>query len=126
MELGIKGKTALVFGAAGGLGGAIAQALAAEGANIVLADINAEALAAAAEKLQGTGALTMAMTWDLADLSVIDANIGAIEDRFGGVEVDGCGALWLAGRRNRYHFSSWLLFWKHPCRRFENSHSSPG
>lgn len=87
MELGIKGKTALVFGAAGGLGGAISQALAAEGANIVLADINAEALAAAAEKLQSTGVQTMSMTWDLADLSVIDANIGAIEDRFGGVDI---------------------------------------
>jgi len=87
LELGIKGKTALVFGAAGGLGGAIAQALAAEGANIVLADINAEALTAAAEKLQSTGVQTMAMTWDLADLSVVDANIGAIEYRFGGVDI---------------------------------------
>lgn len=87
MELGIKGKTALVFGGAGGLGGAISQALAAEGANIVLADINAEALAIAAEKLQSTGVQTMAMTWDLADLSVIDATIGAIEDRFGGVDI---------------------------------------
>lgn len=87
MDLGIKGKTALVFGAAGGLGGAIAQALAAEGANVVLADINAQALAEAEKKLQSTGAQTLSMTWDLSDLSVIDGNIGAIEDRFGGVDI---------------------------------------
>ncbi|WP_194723651.1 SDR family oxidoreductase [Noviherbaspirillum malthae] len=87
MDLGIKGKTALVFGAGGGLGGAIAQALAAEGANIVLADISAEALSATAKNIQGTGAQAMSLTWDLADLSLIDAHIGAIEQRFGGVDI---------------------------------------
>lgn len=87
MDLGIKGKTALVFGAGGGLGGAIAQALAAEGANIVLADISAEALSATAKNIQASGAQAMSLTWDLADLSLIDAHIGAIEQRFGGVDI---------------------------------------
>lgn len=87
MDLGIKGKTALVFGAGGGLGGAIAQALAAEGANIALADVNAEALAATAGSLQVAGAQTMSLTWDIADLSVIDAHVGAIEQRFGAVDI---------------------------------------
>ena len=87
MDLGIKGKTALVFGAGGGLGGAIAQALAAEGANIVLADVNAEALVATAGSLQDAGAQTMSLTWDIADLSVIDAHVGAIEQRFGAVDI---------------------------------------
>jgi len=87
MDLGIKGKTALVFGAGGGLGGAIAQALAAEGANIVLADISAEALSATANSIKSTGAQAMSLTWDLADLAVIDAHIGAIEQRFGGVDI---------------------------------------
>jgi 3-oxoacyl-[acyl-carrier protein] reductase len=87
MDLGIKGKTALVFGAGGGLGGAIAQALAAEGANIVLADISAEALSATAKNIQASGAQAMSLTWDLADLSLIDAHIGAIKQRFGGVDI---------------------------------------
>ena len=39
MELNIAGKTALVFGAGGGLGGAIARALAAEGVKVAAADI---------------------------------------------------------------------------------------
>lgn len=87
MDLGIKGKTALVLGAGGGLGGAIVQALAAEGANVVLADINADALAAATNQIKGGGAQAMSLTWDLNDLSVIDPHISAIEQRFGGVDI---------------------------------------
>lgn len=87
MDMGIKGRTALVLGAGGGLGGAIADALANEGVNVVLADVNAEALSAALEKLQRTGVETMSLTWDLGDLSVIDAHIGAIEQRFGSVDI---------------------------------------
>ena len=41
MELGIKGKTALVLGGGGGLGRAISIALAGEGANVAVADIDA-------------------------------------------------------------------------------------
>ena len=40
MDFGIGEKTALVFGAGGGLGGAIAARLAAEGARVVAADID--------------------------------------------------------------------------------------
>ena len=39
MDLGLKNKTALVLGAGGGLGSAIARTVAREGANIALADI---------------------------------------------------------------------------------------
>jgi 3-oxoacyl-[acyl-carrier protein] reductase len=87
LDLGIEGKTALVFGAGGGLGGAIAQALASEGADVVLADINAEALAATAEKVGSAGVEAMSLEWDLADLSAIDAHIEAIEQRFGAVDI---------------------------------------
>jgi 3-oxoacyl-[acyl-carrier protein] reductase len=87
MDLGLQGKTALVFGAAGGLGGAIARSLAVEGANLVLADVNGDALAASAKEMQGAGAQVMALEWDLADLSVIDRHISAIEQQFGTVDI---------------------------------------
>lgn len=87
MDLGIKGKTALVFGAAGGLGGAIARGLAAEGASLVVADVNADALAASVQELEKSGARVMPLVWDLADLSVIDGNVAAIEARFGNVDI---------------------------------------
>jgi 3-oxoacyl-[acyl-carrier protein] reductase len=87
MDLGLRGKTALVFGAAGGLGGAIAQGLAAEGANLVLADVNADALASKAKELESSGAAVMPLIWDLADLASIDGHFNAIESRFGGVDI---------------------------------------
>ncbi|MCC8973563.1 SDR family NAD(P)-dependent oxidoreductase, partial [Bradyrhizobium brasilense] len=43
MDLGVKSKVALVLGAGGGLGGAIACSLAKEGAAVAIADINEEA-----------------------------------------------------------------------------------
>jgi 3-oxoacyl-[acyl-carrier protein] reductase len=43
MDLGLQGKTALVLGAGGGLGGAIARTLAREGVRVAIADIDAQA-----------------------------------------------------------------------------------
>jgi NAD(P)-dependent dehydrogenase (short-subunit alcohol dehydrogenase family) len=55
MDLGLGTKTALVFGAGGGLGGAIARALATEGAKLAIADVNATALDQAASELKKLG-----------------------------------------------------------------------
>jgi 3-oxoacyl-[acyl-carrier protein] reductase len=87
MDLGIHGKTALVFGASGGLGGAIARALAAEGVRVVLAARNAAALESLRDELKAGGASAMALPWDLADLAVIDARVSAIEAGFGPVDI---------------------------------------
>ncbi|SAL30897.1 short-chain dehydrogenase/reductase SDR [Caballeronia udeis] len=87
MDLGIGNKTALVTGAGGGLGRAIAIALAREGVKVALADINAAALDAAAEAIRETGADVLALEWDIGDLSFVDARIGAIEARFGSVDI---------------------------------------
>jgi 3-oxoacyl-[acyl-carrier protein] reductase len=87
MDLGLRGKTALVFGAAGGLGGAIARALSAEGARLAVADMNAEALEKTVKELKDAGADVLPLVWDLADLPSIDKHIGAIESKFGSVDI---------------------------------------
>ena len=87
MDLGIRGRTALVLGAGGGLGSAIAVALAREGARLALADIDAAALAAAAEAVRAEGAEALPLTWDIADRGVLDDRVGAIEAAFGPVEI---------------------------------------
>ena len=87
MDLGIKGKSALVLGAGGGLGGAIARLLAAEGAHVSLGDISGEAVNRTAGDIRGAGFDVLPLTWDLADLSAIDRNVLQIEDKFGPVDI---------------------------------------
>jgi len=76
MDLGISGRTALVLGAGGGLGGAIAQALAAEGAHVAVADRSEEAAAATCTLITDAGGTARPFTWDLAD---IQAGLDAVD-----------------------------------------------
>lgn len=87
MDLGLHGKTALVFGAGGGLGGAIATALAREGARVVVADIDAAAAQKTVAAIDGSGGGAFALGWDLADLAAIDGNLEAIAARYGTVDI---------------------------------------
>jgi 3-oxoacyl-[acyl-carrier protein] reductase len=87
MDLGLNGKTALVLGAGGGLGGAIARTLAAEGARVVAADINAETAAQTVAAVEAAGGTAMALALDLGALGAIDAKIAEIESAFGGVDI---------------------------------------
>jgi 3-oxoacyl-[acyl-carrier protein] reductase len=87
MELGIRGRTALVLGGGGGLGGAIARALATEGAKIAVADIDAGAVERSLHEVEALGGDALGLVWDLSDLAVIDKNVSAIEGRFGPVDV---------------------------------------
>lgn len=87
MDLQIAGKSALVFGAGGGLGGAIAQSLAAEGAQVVVADIDAAAAARTVEAIVAAGGEARAMVWDIADLSVLADRLAEVEALQGCVEI---------------------------------------
>ena len=87
MNFEIKGKTSLVMGGGGGLGRAIAKALAGEGSRVVLADFNREALETVRMELTELGADVLALEWDISDLGVIEEKISAIEQHFGPVEI---------------------------------------
>ena len=87
MDLGISGTTALVLGAGGGLGGEIVRTLASEGVNVVCADLDAKSAELRALEAREYGVETLSIEWDLADLSVIDANIALIEERLGPVDI---------------------------------------
>lgn len=87
MDLGLKDKTALVLGAGGGLGGAIARGLAAEGAKVAAADLDEAAAQRSVDAIVGAGGQGLALGWDLGDLSVVDANVTRIEQELGPVDV---------------------------------------
>ncbi|TXM97139.1 SDR family oxidoreductase [Methylobacterium sp. WL64] len=87
MDLGISGKIALVLGAGGGLGGAIARSLAREGAIIVVADLDSEAADRTVSEIRKIGGKSEALRWDLSELAVIDANVSKIEQLFGSVDI---------------------------------------
>ncbi|MGB0630573.1 MAG: SDR family NAD(P)-dependent oxidoreductase [Alphaproteobacteria bacterium] len=77
-------KIALVTGGAQGIGYACAEAIAESGARIVLADINADGVKSAAEKLGGE---TTAMVCDMADADQINAMFDRIETDIGPVSI---------------------------------------
>ncbi len=87
MDLGIKGKTALVFGASGGLGGAIAQSLAREGVHVAIAGRNSAALDELAKSIVGLGVRCMPLVWDLGNLAAIGENFALIEKELGSVDI---------------------------------------
>lgn len=79
-------RTAVITGSAQGIGFAIAEAFAAEGANIVIADINGEAAAASAGRL-GIGNSAFGISCNVAESSDVDALVRAATDRFGALDV---------------------------------------
>lgn len=87
MDLGIAGRTALVFGASGGLGGAIAVRLAEEGVNVAAAGRSADALSATVSQVETAGAKAMPLIWDLGELERIEPNIAEVERTLGPIDI---------------------------------------
>jgi len=82
------GKTALVTGAASGIGLAVAERLAAGGAAVVIADFNADGARAAAEKLVAAGAKAAATPRvDVTDPADIESAVRFAVDTFGGLDL---------------------------------------
>ncbi|MDB5634183.1 MAG: short-chain dehydrogenase/reductase, partial [Tardiphaga sp.] len=87
MDLGLKDKVALVLGAGGGLGSAIALTLAKEGARVALADIDVAAVERVVAEITAVGGKAMAVSFDLADRAATEARVTEVEAGFGPVDV---------------------------------------
>jgi len=83
----VTGQTAVVTGAAGGIGLGIARACAAAGMNLVLADIDEARLAGAAAGLDDDGAPVIGVPTDVSDRGSVDALAAAALERFGSVHI---------------------------------------
>lgn len=83
----IEGRVAVVTGAASGIGFALAHALAAEGANVLMADIDGPAVDAAAAHVRATGAEIESMAFDVRDPEAVERAGFQAMDRFGGLHI---------------------------------------
>ncbi len=76
---GLSGRTALVTGAAGGLGRAIAQTVGRAGARVVVNDLDAAACDAAVADLAAAGITARAAVFDVSDAAHVDAAAQALQ-----------------------------------------------
>jgi 3-hydroxybutyrate dehydrogenase len=84
----LQGKSAIITGAASGIGKDIAAVFASEGCNVAIADLNKEAADATAKELQSRGggkAIGIAM--DVTDEEGVKAGVAATVAAFGGVDI---------------------------------------
>lgn len=86
METGLAGASALVTGAAGGIGLACARALAAEGGRVALADLDGERVSAAARSLGGEET-AVGLPVDVTREDEVSDLVAAVVSRFGRIDV---------------------------------------
>jgi 3-oxoacyl-[acyl-carrier protein] reductase len=88
MDLGLGGKVAIVAAASTGLGFAVAQELAREGAHLAICARTASALQSAASNIQKqTGREVFHQSVNVTDASAVAQFVAAVESRFGRVDI---------------------------------------
>jgi NAD(P)-dependent dehydrogenase (short-subunit alcohol dehydrogenase family) len=85
--LEFSGKTAFITGAANGIGRGIAASLAAAGAKIAIADIDAQMLEKTRAEFEAQGATVLAIALDVSDRDEVERAADRIETEFGPVRV---------------------------------------
>jgi meso-butanediol dehydrogenase / (S,S)-butanediol dehydrogenase / diacetyl reductase len=80
-------KAVLITGAASGIGAATARRFAAEGANLVLADVNGEGAAALARELDASGHTAAGLAVDVRDIAQVGKAVEDTVSRFGRIDV---------------------------------------
>ncbi len=83
----LENQVVLITGAGTGIGAGVAQAMAEAGANVVCADINAEAAQETADAAARAGVESQALAADVGDVDAIEAMLDAAMERFGRLDV---------------------------------------
>jgi NAD(P)-dependent dehydrogenase (short-subunit alcohol dehydrogenase family) len=81
------GKTAIITGAGNGIGFGIASAFAAEGAQVVIADINGEAGARAAGEIELSGGRALSLRTDVSDEAQVGELVAEVVERLGTIDI---------------------------------------
>lgn len=87
MDLGLSGKNAVITGSTRGIGRAIANLLAAEGANLAICSRNQEEVDAAVSELSATGVKVTGAVVDVADKEAYQGWIARAGEELGGIDI---------------------------------------
>jgi 3-hydroxybutyrate dehydrogenase len=83
----LSGKSAIVTGAASGIGRGIAESLAREGAAVAVADIDAPGAQAAAQQIEAGGGSALAVAMDVTSEDSVVEGTARVAEAFGGVDI---------------------------------------
>jgi len=83
----LKDKTAIITGAASGIGKEIAVVFAREGAKVAIADLNGAAADATAKELDATGKRAIGVAMDVTSEQQVDAGTAKVIETFGGLDI---------------------------------------
>ena len=86
MSQQLSGKTAIITGAAGGLGRAFALGFASRGANVVVADMNTEGAAETVSMIENAGGKAISVQVNVADKASCEAMVDAAITAFGSID----------------------------------------
>jgi 3-hydroxybutyrate dehydrogenase len=83
----LKDKSAIITGAASGIGKDIAIRFAGEGAKVAIADLHKEAADATAKEIRAANGIALGVAMDVADEQAVSNGVAAVVAEFGGVDI---------------------------------------
>jgi len=104
----LTGKSAIITGAASGIGKAIAELYASEGAAVAIADLNLEAAQAVAAGIEKAGGKAMGIAMDVTSEAAVDSATDRVAQAFGGIDILISNAgIQIVNPIENYRFADW-------------------
>ncbi len=108
MELRLSSKTAIITGAASGIGRAIAEAYAQAGASVAIADLNEAGADVVAEAINAAGGKAMGVPMDVTDETSVNTATDRVVEAFGPIDILVSNAgIQIINPIEAYNFSDW-------------------